>query len=542
MKSIRLITLLAGLAAFIVISGSNVLNAGEKPVQIRGLSCHCTTIAVGKKATVDGSTLLVGQIDDSCGDPRTWLIPAQDFPEGAVRDIVVQLDIYVDFTQLVDPTYPVPPTYYPENTCYGPGWKAMKVGEMPQVPHTYAYFFAGNAFLNEKGVAIALSSHGPWYDEEKYRVLIEESPGIIDEYGAQTVAMERASTAREAVRIMGDLINKYQWWGKHWGCTTMCVADGDEVWVFEVYGRDLWAAVKIPDDHVFIAGNSARIRRIDFDSEDVMYSPNLVSFAVEQGWFDPDAGEPFSPAEIYSPRTKPNFREWRVFDLVAPSLHLNREDLWQPFSVKPDYKLSVSDLFEILGDTLEGTEFDLTKAEGSGPWGNPFTAKGPRTVFTPNASQWGIAQVKDWLPDPIKAIAWLGTGPAVTSYPTPLWPSMKKIPKFFYQGIKCMEPYREDSLWWVILRVQQLVQLRYCDAIQDLRNFRDPKLQMLYEVVPLVQQRAAEIYESDPDMAMSLIQNFAYNNAVGMFEQWKELGDFLLGKYARGMIYFKKER
>jgi dipeptidase len=86
------------------------------------------------------------------------------------------------------------------------------------------------------------------------------------------------------------------------GGETMTVADGEECWIVDFYGRDLWAGVRIPSDHFTVAANRARIMEVDFeDTENVMASPNIVSFAVDQGWYDPSSGKPFNIAEIYAP-------------------------------------------------------------------------------------------------------------------------------------------------------------------------------------------------------------------------------------------------
>jgi len=274
-----------------------------------------------------------------------------------------------------------------------------------------------------------------------------------------------------------------------------------------------------------------------------MYSPNLVSFAVEQEWYDPNSGTPFYPADIYSPRFEPNLREWRALDIVAPSLNLDSDELYQPYSVKPDYKLSVYDLFKIQGDSLQGTKYDLTNTPGSGDWGNPLLEwEGkPRAINVRSTANHYVCQVKAGLPDAIKGICWAGFGAPDSSYHTPLWASMKGIPKSYYTGVKELEDFRWDSTWWINLLVQDVVERRYSKAIEDLYAFRDPKLNMLYEITPKVQELAASIYETDPKKAINLIHHFAYNNAVAMNEEWKKLAKKLLGKYTLGMVLGSEE-
>ena len=148
--------------------------------------------------------------------------------------------------------------------------------------------------MNEKGVAIGEStfSQGNYATDTGKQImkdLLEDTWGIIDCFAAQDIALERASTAREAVQIMGELVNKYGWYGAG---EIMDITDGNEVWIAEFYGRDLWAAVRVPDDSVFVGANVGILRDLDLtDTKNVMYSPNLVKFAVEKGWYTPKEGE-----------------------------------------------------------------------------------------------------------------------------------------------------------------------------------------------------------------------------------------------------------
>ncbi|MCR4425516.1 MAG: C69 family dipeptidase [Firmicutes bacterium] len=483
----------------------------------------CTIVAVGKDATTDGSTMITHNDDSSVADYRLWIIPEQDWPEGSTRDIVVDGHNYTGGTV---------------------------VGTMPQVPHTYRYFHSRYSFMNEKGVAMGESTFS--YDrntpreQEIYNTMVKNSPGVIDCWLAQDIALERASTAREAVRIMGDLVEQYGWLGPG---ETMDITDGEEVWVAEFYGHGVWAAVRIPDDHFFVAANRARIGEIDLnDKENVMASPDIVSFAVEKGWYDPNSGKPFVVYENYAPCESlyASRREWRAFDLVAPSLGLSPHDYRFPLSVKPERKLSVQDIWDIKADYYAGTEYDLSKGPAAGPWGSPlrYPNSDPRggayerSINMHRTCYLHIGQVKSWLPDPIKGISWYGYGAPDTTYLTPLWPAMKELPKFYQVGTR-YEEFRRDSGWWVNTYVQEIAHMRYQAAVKDIHAFRNPRMEMLYQVTPKVQEIAAELYKTDPEAALSLIHEFAYTNAVAWHEDWKLLGDRLLGKYAFGSINMK---
>ncbi|MCR4403471.1 MAG: C69 family dipeptidase [Firmicutes bacterium] len=490
---------------------------------LASITSACTIVAVGKEAMADGSTIITHNDDSSVADFRLWIIPENDWPEGSTRNIVVD-------------------GHTPEG--------GTVVGTMPQAKHTYRYFHSRYSFMNEKGVAMGESTFS--YDRSTprnqniYDTMVKNSDGLIDCWFAQDIALERASTAREAVRIMGDLVEQYGWTGPG---ETMNITDGNEVWVAEFYGRDIWAAVRIPDDHFFVAANRARIGEINLDDkENVMASPNIVSFAVEKGWYDPKSGKPFLVYENYAPYegVYSTRREWRAFDLVAPSLKLSPHDTRFPLSVKPERKLTVQDIWDIKADYYQGTEYDLSKGPAAGPWGSPlrYPNSDPRggayerSINMHRTCYIHIGQVKSWLPDPIKGVSWFGYGAPDTTYLTPLWPIMKALPKFYEIGSR-YEEFRRDSGWWVNTYVQEIAHMRYQAAAKDIHEFRQPRMEMLYKVVPMIQEAAAELYKSDRAAAINLIDQFAYTNAVAWHEDWKALGDRLLGKYAFGSIYMK---
>ncbi len=496
---------------------------------------QCTCIAVGKKASADGSCMITHNDDSDTGDVRLWIIPAADWPKGATKEIVIDSHSYGDFGKY-------PHGNFPYKEAYGQGWVA---GQMPQAPHTYRHFHCRYSFMNEKGLAMGETTckiEGTKHAEEVKEAMMEVE-GSIDIWFCMDIALKRCAKAKEAVRVIGELVEKYKWYGGTEPGNGECIVitDGDEVWIMEIYGRDLWCAVKLADEHVFVSANRFRIRNVDFkDKENVMHSPNLISYAVEKDWYDPKGEEPFRPADIYGPKRSAlssSSREWRALDLISPSLELKYDDSnspysLYPFSVKPDKKLTVDDVFKITGDNYEGTRFDRTKGPGSGAFGNPIPKRvnGAYGINRRTTLYGQISQVKGWLPDPIKGVVWFGYGAQDSTYPTPLNPNMKELPKFYSTGSRYKD-FDINSGWWVNTRVTHLAEYCYSEAIKDIGAFREPKLEMLYHTVPKLQALAAELYKTDPNAAMNILHHFYYNNAAAMHEEWKRLGDMLLAKY-----------
>jgi len=476
---------------------------------------ECTTVSVGKNVSTDGSTI-ISYNSDCGGCPfHTTIVPAADWVEGDMRGIMHRGEVQ---------------------------------GEMPQVPHTFQYLRSCLPVMNEKGVAVGETTcsidTSTEYGQE-VREVMRSSEGIVDYEYILEVVLERASTAREAVEILGDIIETYKW--APINAENINFADGDEIWIMEVYGHDLWCAFRLADDEVFVSANAARIRDIDFDDEEnVMHSPNIISFAVDKGWYDPVSGEPFRPADIYAPNNNvyATRRVWRAYDIMAPSLGLSPHEVEYPQTIVPDNKLSVHDVFKIMGDYYQGTDYDLTVGPAAGPWGNPirYANSGDgtweRSINMHRTNYFHISQINNNYPDPIKGVAWFGYGAPDSSYIAPLSGTMNELPEFYRTGSR-WEPFDRNSGWWINIYVQQMAELHYNEAIKDLYAVRDPKLEMLYEIVPEVQKKATEIYQTDPERGLSLINNFYYQHAVALHESWKNLGDMLLGKYAMGYINFR---
>ncbi len=489
----------------------------------------CTTVLVGKGATTDGSTIATHNDDSSSADFRLWIIPSMEGGEGKTRDIVIDSHNYGDYGK------------YPEVKDYGNG---MLAAEMPQPQNTYKYFHSRYSFINEKGVAMGESTFGinktfertagDGYGQKVSDLIYKNNDGLIDCWNAQDIALERASTAKEAIEIMGQLVKDYGWRDPG---ETINICDGNEAWVAEFYGRDLWAAVRIPEDGFFVAANRARIADFKFDDpENYICSDNLKSYAIENGLWE-EGSDVFSPAEIYAPDNSAysTRREWRGLSLAAPSLNLDPEALRFPLWVTPEKKLSVDDVFKIKGDYYQGTDYDVSLSPQAGPFGNPIdfnNVERPINMF--RTCYVMIANIKADLPDEMKCLVWYGYGAPDSTYITPMWPSMTRVPDLYTIGNR-YEEFRRDSGWWTNSYVQQIATINYQEAIQDIYAARTDKMAAQYEIVPKLQEAGAKlIAEGKTDEALELITTYAYNNAVEWHKDWLKLGDDMMGTYMWG--------
>jgi len=204
----------------LIITISGIANAVQQEFNDSEIwnNSECTTISVGKNVSTDGSTI-ISYNSDCGGCPfHTTIVPAANWEEGDVRAIMHRGEVR---------------------------------GEMPQVPQTFQYLRSCLPVMNEKGVAVGETTcsidTSTEYGKEVKEVMFN-SEGIVDYEYIFEVVLERASTAREAVEILGEIIETYKWAPIHAECINF--ADGDEIWIMEVYGHDLWCAFKLADNEV----------------------------------------------------------------------------------------------------------------------------------------------------------------------------------------------------------------------------------------------------------------------------------------------------
>ena len=158
----------------------------------------CTIYGIGKDATADGSTMVTHTCDSTSDDFRMWIIPEMEGGEGITADIVMNGNTWGDWSD------------YPNTKNYGSG---MVMGEMPQPKDTFQYLHTNYSIINENGVAMGESTCSidstTEYGKKMKALMNDGNNGIIDCYQAQHVALRYATTAREAVEIMGALVDEY---------------------------------------------------------------------------------------------------------------------------------------------------------------------------------------------------------------------------------------------------------------------------------------------------------------------------------------------
>ncbi len=506
--------------------------------------CGCTSIQVAKLASTDGSVMTAHSCD---GNYRTWLQiePKRANPPGSMKPIYWGLL----HTETPDDMRRV----------------SLK-GQIPDVAETYRYFNVAYPAMNEKGLAIGETTIGG-----KRELNNDEGLFLIE--NLQAIALERTSTAREAIKLIGELVKQYGY-GDSGECLTF--ADSKEVWHFEIMGAGplevggVWAAVRIPDDHVGVSANIPRISTLDLkDPDHYMASDNVYSLAEEMGYWDPKSGEEFKWWKAYSGRKPYSTREFYIFSTLAPSLNLTTEMDELPFSVKPDEKVSIQRVLAYYRETYEGTELDATRslmvpnldrrgqpipgepAEIKSPiannWSNadlatlanalkPGTVERVRTIAVHQCSYSQIIQARDWLPPEIGTVAYFSFDNPGESPRIPVYAGTLSLPDSF--KIDCQHSYREDAACWRIRRTNRLAQIKWGWARQYLEPAVMEFEKQLFMEQPLIEQKALDLMtasDGDDDMEFrKFLTRYTNNWAGATMQRWWELGDFFWAYYARG--------
>jgi len=486
------------------------------PVEVWEDACEaCTSVPVSPEASSAGT--LTSHSCDGGYEVRIKVVPGKTYPAGAKRDVMKGGGLGEEKPQ------------------------EKKVGEVDQVPQTLTRYDASYPFMNEKGVIIGETTIGG-------RRELYNDEGIFDIMELERLALERAGTAREAIRIMGEFAERYGY-GDGGECLT--VGDAKEVWQFEIFGAGpadigaVWAAKRIPPGEVGVSANRSRITTLDDNPDFTMYSKNVHQVAEANGWWK--KGEPFlfNHAFGWNGPATPNRREWRVLSLVAPSLKLDPWAGEQPFSVKPDKKVDVRQVMGIHRDTYEGTPFDQTTNPLAGPFGTPnrwalprgyHSAEGyspvERMIAVHQASYVTVLQARADMPAWIGSLAWFAPDDAKTSVFSPFYAGNFKVPSAFEIGRR--DRFDRSSAYWASNFVGNWSNLNYRSMIVDIRARQAEVEDKLFADQPVIEKTALELYKTDANRARTFISDYSNRVAQENFSKWWELADRLVTDYQDG--------
>jgi dipeptidase len=497
----------------------------------------CTSVMAGRNATRDGSVLMSSSCDGNQMG-HIYVVPARQYPEGAA------LPMFRDKQ----------------------GREA--VGKLPPIQNTYrAVVFGAGALggINEHGVSIGIE-------------YIPTKPGLASTRGAvgpysnhwttSLIAngLLRARTAREAIRLIGALVEEHgllYTWAPNAG-VALPIIDKREAWLMEICGpgKDwtpgsgapggVWCAQRIPDGAVGVSANRSRIGRVDLDDTDhFMASSNLFSLARELGlWKEGDA---FVWRDVYgTPGDRgAAMREWRALSLIAPSLDLKPgEDPVSerhPFAVEPDEPVTAASLMRLMRDGYEGTPFDVTedpafrvrgeKSPLARPWGPPelFRLLGvepQRAINTPTSTFVFVAQSRQRLPAPLAGLAWFAYGPASTSCFVPIYAGATELPESWVRPPNWSKIDRRQAQWNYRLVHNLANNLKYQEVMEDVREFIEAAESQFLEVQPELEAAATDVFKREGrERAEAFVTRYTADCLTQVGRAYHELVDYLMFKH-----------
>ena len=478
----------------------------------------CTNILVTKGASQDGSVMITYACDGEF-HPHLRYYPAADYEPGEMLEIT--------------------------------DWSGNARGQIKQVTHTYAVV----GLMNEHQLAVSETTFSG-------REELVNPTGLLHYWDLMRLALLRARTAREAIKVMTDLVAEY---GYRSSGESISIADPREAWILEIIGPGPggagahWVARKVPDGYVSCHANKARIGEFPLnDSENCLYSANVISFAVEKGYYDPGSGEPFRFCDVYCPPTPKNrryasTRVWSILRRVAPSLNLSPDyhralDGAEPYPlwVKPDRKLLVGDVMSLMRDHYEGTDYDMRKGIDAGSHGTPnrwrpidwivddVAYAWERPVSTQQTGFSFVSQSRSWLPNPIGGLLWYAVDDTYTTCYIPLYCGIDALPESFTVG--GLQQFSWDSAWWVFNFVANYANVRYSLMIEDIQAVQSDLEGNFLALQPAVERTALELAKSDPKLMTRYLTDYCVSHGELVVRRWRELGEYLLTKYNDGYV------
>lgn len=500
----------------------------------------CTSITVGKKASYDGS-VMTSHTDDS-HRTRAWMDiqPAEKHKPG--DNVTMYKRKSTDSLTM-------------------PAYKHTPIGSIPQVKATHGYINTAYPCMNDAQLAIGESTFGG-------RSCLKSDEGLIDCQRLCMLLLQRCATARGAIETAGKLLEQYGW-NDAGECLT--IADKQEVWHLEIVGPGkgnvgaIWAAQRVPDDEISVNANASRIMEIDIDNPDYfMASDNIFDMARDSAWYNPEK-ESFRFAYAYAPSSRQSVaarrREWRVFDLLAPSLKLSPTAENYPFSVKPDKKVTLQDIVSVFKDYFQGTPYDMrrnittTNEEGKeiiSPLANPFMPYdeldimdvsggwyhvsddghirflGERTIARWYTMYGTITQSRDWMPDDVGGVVWLAQDNIATSIYIPVYCGVTDVHESYKVPAR-KTGYTMESAWWAFNRLGTLTAQRWGDMHKDVDAVWGPMQNVLFDKQKDFEKNVANI--KSKTKRREKLTDYTVKQGGKVVKKAIELGDMLWTKY-----------
>ncbi len=481
----------------------------------------CTNLIITKGATVDGSAMLT-----YTADAGGFMEPLY-FHEGGSHNENDSISIY--------------------------DWDSGKLlGKIKQVKETYKV--VGN--INEWQLSIAETTFGG-------REELQDTNGILDYGSLIYITLQRAKTAREAISVITNLVKEN---GYHSSGESISLVDPNEAWILEIIGKGgkekgaIWVAKRIPDGHIAVHANKSRIKYLSDNKDECLFAPDIMSFAEKMGFWNPNKGIRFSFADTYDPPTPSGLfacegRVWSIYRRSAPSQNFSADYFTAvkgaeayPFSIKPDSKLSLQDVYSLMRDHFENTEFDMTKGVAAGPYGCPYRWKPlyfkidgdttnyawERPISTQQTAFSFVAQMRNQLPREIGGVLWYGVDDTYSTVYTPIYCSITKAPECFRNAD--ITNFDLKSAAWIFNLVANIAYQKYSHVIKDIQAEQTRLENKYIAYQPAIEKAAQDLLKTNRELAIEYLTEYSNSQSQNTMEHWTNLWEELVMKYNDGYI------
>lgn len=487
-------------------------------------SWACTNIIVTKGASANKSNMIAYTCDGEF-HPRLQKTPAQD--------------------------------HLPGDSISIRNWAGNAIGKIAQVPHTYAVLGYHN--MNEHQVAMGETTFGG-------REELIDTTKFLNYWDLMFITLQRSKTAREAIKVLTGLVEEY---GYASSGESFSICDKKEAWLLEMIGPGSggkgaqWVAIKIPDGQICAHANKARIGAFPLDDpENCLYSDNVIDFAVEKGYYNPNSGEPFRFNEVYDPATPASLRYcstrvWSIFRRAAPSQNFSADyhrgvkgAKRYPLFIKPDKPLATADVMSLIRDHYEGTPYDMTQGLEAGAFQSPnrwrplvWKVEGEeyaweRCISTYNTGFSIVTQSRDF-PDEL-GLVWYGVDDSYFTCYAPVYICSDSIPKTYNTGT--LQKFSMESVWWVFNLVANYTNTKYAYIVKDVQQKQEEIENGFFAQQEEIENKAIKLLNKDKAKGAAMLASYSYQAMEDVYERWKELSATIFTKYNDGYVKDAKGR
>ena len=501
----------------------------------------CTNFLITKGASKDGSVMITYSADSHVLYGELYYWPAKTWPSGSMMDVYE--------------------------------WDTGKyLGRIPQAAHTYSV--VGN--MNQHQLSIGETTYGG-------RPELVDTTGIIDYGSLIYLTLQRAKNAREAIFTFSQLVADY---GYSSSGESFSIADANEAWILELIGKGpgkkgaVWVARRIPDGYISGHANHPRITTFPladgiksitskelskiYDPEvETVYANDVIDVARSYGWFKGEDKD-FSFSDIYAPLDFSGARfcearVWSGFNMVNNQMGKyidyamgenlsNRMPLW----IKPDNKLSVKDVMNMMRNYYQGTPMDMTQDIGAGPYKSTVrwrpmewkvdgvTYIHERAISTQQTGFSFVAQSRSWLPDPVGGIFWFGVDDTYYTVYSPIYCGITRVPESYAVGNGDIMTFSDNSGFWVFNQVTNFAYTRTSLLISDIQKKQSELEDGYLAETQSIDKTAEGLYQKSPEKAVQYLTDYSVKAGNKTVSQWKEFYKYLFTKYVDGNVKEKR--